>query len=156
MKYVIVELIPTSRNPQEGDIIQLSAIKIDNFVLKDRLDIRLEKEKVTLKKLLELIDYDENLFEYVSSTEEIITKFVDFVGDYPLVIIDNEYTENYLTRIKNPFFYLHNLIDLKSSDFIIEEMIEKYNLEMSNYIVDLIFEALIYESDSNLVLIKNI
>ena len=34
---------------------------------------------------------------------------------------------------------------MKYNDNIIDEIIEKYNLENSNYIVDLLYEALIYE-----------
>ncbi len=34
------------------------------------------------------------------------------------------------------------------NDEIIDDIIEKYNLEPSNYIVDLLYEALIYESNN--------
>ena len=36
---------------------------------------------------------------------------------------------------------------MKYNDNIIDEIIEKYNLENSNYIVDLLYEALIYENN---------
>ena len=34
------------------------------------------------------------------------------------------------------------------SDDVIEEVIDKYKLEPSNYIVDLLYEALIFESNN--------
>ena len=40
-KYIIVELIPTATDPSRGDIIQLSALKIDNLNLVDRFDYRI-------------------------------------------------------------------------------------------------------------------
>ena len=37
---------------------------------------------------------------------------------------------------------------MEYNDNIIDEIIKKYNLEPSNYIVDLLYEALIYESNN--------
>ena len=145
-KYIIVELIPTTSKKETGDIIQLSALKIDNLSLIDRFDYRLNEDKIYFKKLLELIDYDKELFVYKNTTDEILNDFKEWCENYKILIIDNEYTKSYLKEFENKESIFEHL-NMKYNDNIIDEIIEKYNLENSNYIVDLLYEALIYESN---------
>lgn len=143
-KYIIVELIPTTSKKETGDIIQLSALKIDNLNLIDRFDYRLNEDKIYFKKLLELIDYDKELFVYKNTTDEILNDFKEWCENYKILIIDNEYTKSYLKEFDNKESVFKHL-NMKYNDNIIDEIIKKYNLENSNYIVDLLYEALIYE-----------
>lgn len=145
-KYIIVELIPTTSKKETGDIIQLSALKIDNLSLIDRFDYRLNEDKIYFKKLLELIDYDKELFVYKNTTDEILNDFKEWCENYKILIIDNEYTRSYLKEFENKESIFDHL-NMKYNDNIIDEIIEKYNLENSNYIVDLLYEALIYENN---------
>lgn len=145
-KYIIVELIPTTSKKETGDIIQLSALKIDNLNLVDRFDYRLNEDKIYFKKLLELIDYDKESFIYKDTTEEILNDFKNWCESYKILIIDNEYTKSYLKEFDNKesiFKYLN----MEYNDNIIDEIIRKYKLDNSNYIVDLLYEALIYENN---------
>lgn len=146
-KYIILEIIPTSTNPQKGDIIQLSALKIDTLKIIDRFDYRLNENKIAFKKMLDLVDYDKDKFIYKNDSIEIINDFKKWIDDYPLLIIDNNYTENYLSEIPNQKESVFNKLNLSYHDEIIERIIEKYQLEPSNYIVDLLYEALLYEND---------
>ena len=66
----------------------------------------------------------------------------------PLLIIDNVYTFNFLESINNNKESIFKYLGLEYSDDIIDKVIAKYNLEPSNYIVDLLYEALIYESNN--------
>ena len=145
-KYIIVELIPTTSKKETGDIIQLSALKIDNLSLIDRFDYRLNEDKIYFKKLLELIDYDKESFVYKDTTDEILNDFKEWCENYKILIIDNEYTKSYLKEFENKESIFEHL-NMKYNDNIVDEIIEKYNLENSNYIVDLLYEALIYESN---------
>ena len=122
MKCIILEIIPSSF--KDGDIIQLSAIKINNDVVIDRFDYRLNENKVKIKDFFKIISYDKDSFIYKDSCDEIIDDFKKFIEDYYLNI---PYTEN-----------------------MIDELIKKYNLEPSNYIVDLLFESMINESNNKL------
>lgn len=148
MKYIILELIPTSLNPDKGEIIQLSALKIDDLKLIDRFDYRIIDSKVPLESMLEMISYDKDKFIYKDTKEEIIKDFIDWIEDYKLLIMDNQYTLAYLSNIKNEKESVFNHLNMKYHDNIIDEIMNKYNLEPSNYIVDLLYEALIYESNS--------
>ena len=142
-KYIIVEVIPTTLKKETGDIIQLSALKIDKLQITGRFDYRLNEDKILIKDFLDIISYDKDSFTYKYSTEEILHDFQEFIGDYPLLIIDNEYTRNYLSDIKNKKESLYDYFDIEHKDNIIEELMTKYNIEPTNYIVDIIYESII-------------
>ena len=147
-KYVILELIPDAINPSKGNIIQLSALMLDGLKLLDRFDYRLNNDKFDNIDLKNLISYDKDSFKYVDSSKDIISEFKKWIGDLPLLIIDNIYTKNFLEEINNKKESIFNYLDLEFSDDVIDKVIEKYNLKPSNYIVDLLYEALIYESNN--------
>lgn len=142
-KYIIVELIPTTLKKETGDIIQLSALKIENLQITGRFDYRLHEDRIIIKDFLDIISYDKEAFTYKYSTEEIIECFKEFIKDYPLLIIDNEYTRNYLSDITNKKESLYDYFDIEHKDSIIEELMSKYNIEPTNYIVDIIYESII-------------
>ncbi len=146
-KYIILEIIPTALDPDKGDIVQLSALKLDGIKLLDRFDYRLNKDKVNNKYLLELTDYDNDKFDYLDNSLDIIDKFKEFIEDYDLLFIDNQYTLDYLKYFDNNKESIVNYLDMEYSDDVIDKIINKYNLESSNYIVDLLYEALIYNEN---------
>lgn len=147
MKYIIVEIIPTSSKKSTGDIVQLSALKINDLNLIDRFDYRLNEDKITIPDLLKIISYDKESFKYVDSSDIILSDFKKWIEDYKLLIIDNPYTLSYLEEIVNKESILKHL-NLTYGDDVIDVIMKKYNLEPSNYIVDLLYEALIYESNN--------
>lgn len=144
-KYIILELIPTALTKEKGVIVQLSALKLDGMKLMDRFDYRLKEEKIPFPDFIQMCNYDKNSFTYLDTTEEILKKFQEWVEDYPLLLINQTYTKNFLSDFFNlkesVFPYLH----LKETEDGIQEMITKYHLEPSNYLVDLVYEALIQE-----------
>ena len=144
-KYVILEIIPTGIDRDHGEIVQLSALKLDGLKLIDRFDYRLNEEKVSIQEFIDMCSYDKDSFNYVDNTDLILDKFKEFVGDLPLLIIDNSYTRNFLNIFDNNKECVFNYMDINNNDDSIQEMINKYKLEESNYIVDLIYEALIRE-----------
>ena len=147
-QYVILELIPDSISPSNGNIIQLSALKLDGLKLIDRFDYRLNYDKINNIDLKKLISYDKDSFIYVDDSDDIISNFKKWIEDLPLLIIDNVYTFNFLESINNNKESIFKYLGLEYSDDIIDRVIAKYNLEPSNYIVDLLYEALIYESNN--------
>ena len=147
-KYVILEIIPTALDPKKGEIAQLSALKLNGLNLIDRFDYRLNDDKIKIEDIKNMIWYDKESFNYVDSKEEILTKFQNFIEDYDLLIIDNEYTANYLEDIVNKKESIFKYLKMDFSDDVIEKVIDKYKLEPSNYIVDLLYEALIFESNN--------
>ena len=147
-KYIILELIPTASTKEKGDIIQLSALKLEDLNLLDRFDYRLIEEKIPLTELKEMISYDKENFIYKKETEEMLEEFKKWSEDLPLLILNNSYTLDYLKELNNKKEDISDYVKIPFSDDIIDKIIEKYNLQPSNYIVDLLYEALIYESNN--------
>lgn len=143
-KYIILEIIPTK--VLGGDIAQLSALKLEGLELKDRFDYRLCEEKINIPDIIDMINYDKDNFKYVKRTSTIIRNFKKWIEDYDLLIIDNLYTENYLEGIKNKKESVFKYLNMEFSDNIMEKIMNKYSLVPSNHIVDLLYEAIIYEN----------
>lgn len=144
-KYIILEIVPTARDPKKGDIAQLSALKIDGIKLVDRFDYRLDKSKIKIPEILRMLDYDNESFKYVKKAKTIMNHFKKFIEDLPLLIIDNEYTRNYLSDIENKKESVFKYLGLDVDDEVFDRLMNKYGLEPSNYLVDLLYEALIKE-----------
>ena len=142
-KYIIVEVIPTSIKKENGVLVQLSALKLDGIRLLDRFDYRINEDKVLLSDFIDMCSYDKDSFIYLDSTDEILDKFKEFVGDLPLLIIDNLYTRNYLSEIDNIKESIFSYLDIENNDDAISKIMDTYKLEPSNYVVDLLYEALI-------------
>lgn len=148
-KYVIVEIIPEAISPDKGNLVQISALKLDGLKLIDRFDYRLNYDLVTNKDILKLISYDQDSFTYLNSTGELLNKFSEWSEDLPIYIFDNKYTNNFLATLLNDKVSIASVFDMDYTDDFVELIIKKYNLEPSNYIVDLIYEALIYRSNDS-------
>lgn len=144
-KYVILEIIPTALDPKKGDVAQISALKIDGTKLLDRFDYRLDKSKIKIPDILRMTDYDNESFRYVKTTKNLLSNFKKFTGDLPLLIIDNSYTRSYLSDFDNDMYSVFSFLNLDVSDDVFDRLKNKYNLEPSNYLVDLLYEALIKE-----------
>ena len=137
-KYVIVEIIPEAISPDKGNLVQISALKLDGLKLIDRFDYRLNYDLVTNKDILKLISYDQDSFTYLNSTIELLNKFSEWSEDLPVYIFDNKYTNNFLATLLNDKVSIASVFDMDYTDDFVELLIKKYNLEPSNSIVDLI------------------
>lgn len=144
-KYIILEIVPTAVDPKKGDVAQLSALKIDGIKLIDRFDYRLDKSKIKIPDILRMLDYDNESFKYVKTTKTLMKHFEKFIEDLPLLIIDNSYTKNYLKEITNKKESVFKYLGLDISDDVFGRLMNKYGLEPSNYLVDLLYEAIIKE-----------
>ena len=142
-RYIILEIIPTKISG--GDVAQLSALKINGIKLEDRFDYRLDKSKINVPDILNMINYDNESFKYVKTTKTLMKNFKKFIGDLPLLIIDNSYTRNYLEGFDNKIESIFKYLGLEVNDDVFDRLMNKYELEPSNYLVDLLYEALIKE-----------
>lgn len=147
-KYIIIEIVPTTSKKETGEIAQISALKLDGIKLIDRFDYRINEDKILNPSILEIISYDKDYFIYLNSTEELLNKFEIWSENLPILIIDNDYTKDYLKDLKNEKHSISKYLNKEYSDNFIEELIEEYHLEPSNYIVDLLYESLIQQKNS--------
>lgn len=148
-EYIILEIIPTTSKKETGKIIQIQALKLNNLKLLDRLDIRLDESNITNPDLLAMISYDKENFTYFQDEEKLLETFKNFISDLPLLIIDNEYTKDYLKDFVNLKESIFKYLNLELTDDVFTNLINKYHLEPSNNLVDLLYEGLIYESNNN-------
>ncbi len=142
-EFIILEIIPTHSKKELGKIIQLQALKIKDMNLIDRFDYRLNEDKITNKDLVNLISYDKDCFKYVDDDKKILKEFKKWSKKLPLLILDNNYTNDYLSELKNKKESICNYLDTEYNDDLINYLIKKYNLEPSNHIVDLLYESMI-------------
>ena len=142
-KYVIVEIIPTSLKKENGQVVELTALKVDGLKLTDRFNYRLNKDNVSIKEFLEMCSYDDDKFTYLDQSSDILNEFKNWVEDLPILIIDNTYTLNFFDELDNKKELVFPYLELDFNGNVIQEMIDKYKLEASNYMVDLVYEAII-------------
>ena len=89
-----------------------------------------------------MTNYDNDKFEYLETTNEIMNKFIKFIEDYDLIIIPNDYTKEYLSNIKNNKISISDKLGIVYSELLIDDIINKYNLEYSNDIVGILNDAI--------------
>ena len=147
-KYIIVEIIPTHSNSEEGFIAQISALKLNGIKLEDRFDYRVDNRHIENEDLKNMIKYDKEMFTYVDNIYFIIEKFKRWAKDYPLLILEDTYTKDYLEELDNSKELVYPYLNLEYSQNVFNEIMEKYHLQPSNHLVDLVYEAIIYEGNN--------
>ena len=146
-KYIIVEVIPTHSDNEKGFIAQISALKLDGIKLEDRFDYRVDDKFIENDYLRELIQYDKKQFTYVNNIYFIIEKFKQWAKDYPLLLLEEEYTKKYLSEMDNHKELVYPYFDLEFDNEIFNKIIDKYHLQHTEHLVDLVYEAIIYEGN---------
>ncbi len=146
--YIIVEIIPTHSKSDKGIIAQISALKLEGLNLLDRFDYRVENKLIENEDLKKMIAYDKKSFTYVNNPYFIIEKFKSWAKDIPLLLIEDTYTKDYLKELPNKKELVYPYLNMKHSYNVINEIMDKYHLEPTEHIVDIIYEAIIYESNN--------
>ena len=116
--------------------------------LLDRFDYRLKDELIENKDLREMIQYDKKSFAYVDNPYFILEKFKSWAKKLPLLIIEDSYTLDYLKELTNKKELIYPYLNMEHSYDVFNTIMKKYNLEPSNHLVDLLYEAIIYESNN--------
>lgn len=147
-KYIIVEIIPTHSKSEKGFIAQISALKLKGIKLLDRFDYRVDEKLLENEDLKKIISYDKKNFNYVNNIYFIPEKFKKWTEDLPLLIIEKEYTLDYLKDLNNKKELVYKYLDMDYSIDVFERIMKKYNLPPSDHLVDLIYEAIIYEGNN--------
>lgn len=147
-EYIIVEIIPSHSTSKNGFIVQLQALKINEDKIIGRLDLRVDENLINNPDLLRMISYDKDMFTYFSDKETIMEEFIKFISKDKLLIIDNSYTLDYLSNITNKKESIFKFLGLEFSYDVFDKIIDKYKIEPSNHLVDILYEALIFEKES--------
>lgn len=143
-KYIIVEVIPTHSDNNKGFIAQISALKLDGIKLLDRFDYRVKDELIENEDLRNIISYDKEMFTYVDNIYFIIEKFKQWSKDYPILIMEDNYTPKYLEELSNKKELIYPYIDIEYSPDVFTKIMDKYKIEPTNHLVDILYEAIIF------------
>ena len=108
------------------------------------MDYRLSLDLIDNPYLLEMINYDQDMFTYTKKKGLILDTFKRFIEDNDLFIIDNKYTKDYLLEIKNKKISVFDYLSIPNNDDSFDLLIKKYNLERTNHLVDLLYEAITF------------
>ena len=146
-KYIIVEIIPTYSTSDKGFIAQISALKLDGIKLLDRFDYRINKDLIENDYIKSMLNYDNDSFTYLDNKEEIKDKFKEWIEELPLLLLDNTYTLDYFKDIENNKELVYDYLDMEYNNEVFNNLLTKYNLEPSDHLVDLVYEAIINESN---------
>lgn len=144
-KYIIVEIIPTHSDSSKGTIAQISALKLDGIKLLDRFDYRIKDDLIENEDIINLISYDKEMFTYVDNIYFIIEKFKDWAKDIPLLILENSYTLDYLKDLDNKKELIYPYLNMDYSIDVFSKIIDKYKIEPTPHLVDILYEAIIFE-----------
>lgn len=148
-KYIIVEIIPSRRDANEGFIVQLSALKLEGLKLIDRFDYRVNDNFIDNQDIYAMTRYDKKSFTYVDNIYFIIEKFKQWAGDMNLLLLEDNYTLDYFKELPNKKELIYPYLGFEHEEAVFNKIIEKYNLEPSEHLVDLLYEAIIYESNNH-------
>ena len=146
-KYIIVEVIPTHSDSNKRFIAQISALKLDGIKLLDRFDYRVKDELIENEDLKNLISYDKDMFTYVDNIYFIIEKFKRWAEDLPILIIEDNYTPNYLSELDNSKELIYPYIDVEYTTDVFNKIMDKYKIEPTNHLVDILYEAIIFKKE---------
>ena len=94
-----------------------------------------------------MIQYDKKSFTYVNNKYFIIEKFKQWSKGYPLLLLEESYTKDYLSELDNDMELVYKYLNLEYSQDVFDRIMKKYNLQPSDHLVDLIYESLIFESN---------
>ena len=146
-KYIIVEVIPTHSDSNKGFIAQISALKLDGIKLLDRFDYRVKDELIENQDIRNLISYDKEMFTYVDNIYFIIEKFKRWAEDYPIIIFEKDYTPKYLSELSNKKELIYPYLDMEYSLDVFDKILDKYKIEPTNHLVDVLYEAIIFHGE---------
>jgi len=144
-KFIIVEIIPTRSTPDKGIIAQISALKLEGIKLLDRFDYRVKNHHIDSQDIKRMISYDPKSFTYLDNTNTMLKKFDKWSEGLPLLTIDDTYTPLYLAELPNHQEMVFPHLGLEFSMDVFDQIMEKYPIEPTQHLVDVIYEALIYE-----------
>ena len=147
-KYIIVEVIPTHSDSNKGFIAQISALKLEGIKLIDRFDYRVKNKHIENDEIKRIISYDPDSFTYVDNIYFIPEKFKKWAEDYPILVMESTYTLDYLGKNNYNMEQIYPYLNMEYSTDVFDKIIEKYNLEPSDHLVDLLYEAIIYEGNN--------
>ena len=102
---VVVDIETTGLHPVFDEIVEIAAIKIRNFVVKDTFHSLIKPDKNIPEDVIEIHGITNEMCENAPSAGEVLRKFVEFVGNSPVIAhnaqFDISFIRNYVKKLLN-------------------------------------------------------
>ncbi|MGL5355524.1 MAG: PolC-type DNA polymerase III [Cetobacterium sp.] len=96
--YVVFDLETLGLNSHKNEIIEIGAIKLQGRRIIDRYSQLVNPGKLIPKKIQEITGIDDALVQNMPSIEEVLPKFMEFLGDATLVAHNAPFDMGFLKR----------------------------------------------------------
>ena len=84
-KYVVLDLETTGLNCAYNRIIEFGAVRVENGIVTEEIDILINPESPLPKKIVEITGISDKMLENQPTIKEALPRIVDFIGDAILV-----------------------------------------------------------------------
>ena len=110
-KYVVLDLETTGLNCYYNRIIEFGAVKVENGIVTEEMDILINPGCPLPKKIVEITDITDKMLEGQPTIEEALPRIVNFIGDAVLVthnadfdfsFLQHALRRNGMEELKNP------------------------------------------------------
>ncbi|MCK8823507.1 PolC-type DNA polymerase III [Fuchsiella alkaliacetigena] len=140
-EYVVFDLETTGLNPQQHQIIELGAVKIEAGEIVDSFNSLVNPDSEIPAKIVELTGIDSSMVAEAPRLEEVLPEFLEFIEGTVLVAHNLSFDLNFINnkldrlRLENPALDTLNLaralLDLKS--FKLNRVAQELQIELENH-----------------------
>lgn len=96
--YIVFDLETLGLNSHENEIIEIGAIKLQGRRIIDKYSQLIKPKRKIPKKIQEITNITNSLVENMPSIEEVLPKFVEFIGDATMVAHNAPFDMGFLKR----------------------------------------------------------
>jgi DNA polymerase-3 subunit alpha (Gram-positive type) len=96
--YTVFDLETTGLNGHSNEIIEIGAIKLSGSRIVDKYSAFVKPERKIPKKITELTGISSDMVENAQSIEEVLPKFLEFIGDSTLVAHNAPFDMSFIVR----------------------------------------------------------
>ena len=109
-KYVVLDLETTGLNCAYHRIIEFGAVRVENGIVTESIDLLVNPECPLPKKIVEITNITDKMLENKPTIKEVLPKIIDFIGDAILVTHNADFDFSFLHHAlrRNGFEELKN------------------------------------------------
>lgn len=85
MQYVILDFETTGLNPAQDEIIEIAALKMDDFKITERFETLVRPQAPIPPAITQLTGISPSMVQSAPSLEELVDEMIEFLGDLPIV-----------------------------------------------------------------------
>ncbi|MFN3966997.1 MAG: exonuclease domain-containing protein, partial [Endomicrobiia bacterium] len=100
---VIVDIETTGLHPVFDEIVEIAAIKIRNFVIKETFHSLIKPNKKIPKDVIEIHGITNEMCENAPLPEEVIKKFIEFIGNSPIIAHNAQFDLSFIRNYAKKF-----------------------------------------------------